>query len=200
MLSWLLFPMDILSFFANQHVLHVLEFNSKFNLIGEKNLIQFYLQSDFKHLKDYVTYIWAKEHAEDIPEGVEVTFWSRYLPEGSGTYRLAYISTYKDTLLGLSEEFQVYLCVLARTKSFPYVGWYALIMLSMSKIEVRFNGFFRLLPDECQRVHNVIMAATRGRTPPTWTGSPGEKTLTQLQLLCYYTCIQYSIKTTLLWD
>lgn len=112
--------MDILSFFANQHVLHVLEFNSKFNLIGDFR--QFYLQSDFKHLKDYVTYIWAKEHAEDIPEGVEVTFWSRYLPEGSGTYRLAYISTYKDTLLGLSEEFQVYLCVLARTKSFPYVG------------------------------------------------------------------------------
>ncbi|XP_078337559.1 phosphatidylinositol 4,5-bisphosphate 5-phosphatase A-like isoform X2 [Crassostrea virginica] len=64
-------------------------------------------RSDFKHLKDYVTYIWAKEHAEDIPEGVEVTFWSRYLPEGSGTYRLAYISTYKDTLLGLSEEFQI---------------------------------------------------------------------------------------------
>ncbi|XP_062579807.1 inositol polyphosphate 5-phosphatase K-like [Saccostrea cucullata] len=63
-------------------------------------------KSDFKHLHDYVTYVWAKEYAERSPEGVEVTFPGRYL-SSPGTYRVAYISNYKDTLLGISEEFKI---------------------------------------------------------------------------------------------
>lgn len=70
--------------------------------------IHYFLQDDFKHLNDYVTYVWARELAEGCPEGVEVTFSGRYLSGCRGSYRVAYISNYKDTLLGLSEEFQVH--------------------------------------------------------------------------------------------
>lgn len=64
-------------------------------------------KDDFKHLNDYVTYVWARELAEGCPEGVEVTISGRYLSGCRGSYRVAYISKYKDTLLGLSEEFQI---------------------------------------------------------------------------------------------
>lgn len=70
--------------------------------------IHFFLQDDFKHLNDYVTYVWARELAEGCPEGVEVTISGHYLSGCQGSYRVAYISKYKDTLLGLSEEFQVH--------------------------------------------------------------------------------------------
>lgn len=64
-------------------------------------------KDDFKHLNDYVTYVWARELAEGCPEGVEVTISGCYLSGCQGSYRVAYISKYKDTLLGLSEEFQI---------------------------------------------------------------------------------------------
>jgi hypothetical protein len=54
-----------------------------------------------------VTYTWAQEYAEKHPEGVEVKISGRYLSVDPGSYRVAYVSNYKDTLLGMSEEFQV---------------------------------------------------------------------------------------------
>ncbi|XP_048751805.1 inositol polyphosphate 5-phosphatase K-like isoform X2 [Ostrea edulis] len=64
-------------------------------------------KSNFFHLNDYVTYAWAQEYAEKSPEGVEVTLSGRYLSVCPGNYRVGYISTYKDTLMGMSEEFQI---------------------------------------------------------------------------------------------
>lgn len=49
--------------------------------------------------------MWVRELVEGCFEGVEVIFFGRYFLGCWGSYRVVYISNYKDIFLGLSEEF-----------------------------------------------------------------------------------------------
>ncbi|KAJ8312117.1 hypothetical protein KUTeg_009490, partial [Tegillarca granosa] len=50
------------------------------------------IQSDFKHLKNYVSYIWAADDAEKFGQkGVTLTFKAKSVTVEPGTYRLCYI-------------------------------------------------------------------------------------------------------------
>uniref|UniRef100_A0A667ZFN2 Inositol polyphosphate-5-phosphatase Jb n=1 Tax=Myripristis murdjan TaxID=586833 RepID=A0A667ZFN2_9TELE len=53
----------------------------------------------FKHHKDYVGYVWAKQE--------EVTFTEEELPKGSGDFILGYYSNNMSTIVGVTEPFQV---------------------------------------------------------------------------------------------
>ncbi|XP_033947228.1 LOW QUALITY PROTEIN: phosphatidylinositol 4,5-bisphosphate 5-phosphatase A-like [Pseudochaenichthys georgianus] len=64
----------------------------------------------FKHHKDYVGYVWAKQEEADFtrPEH-QVTFTEEELPKGSGDFILGYYSNNMSTIVGVTEPFQIQL-------------------------------------------------------------------------------------------
>ncbi|MFT7819309.1 phosphatidylinositol 4,5-bisphosphate 5-phosphatase A-like [Arapaima gigas] len=64
----------------------------------------------FRHAKDYVAYMWAREEESGhLAEEHQVTFAEEDLPKGSGEYILGYFSSSTNTIVGLTEPFQVQL-------------------------------------------------------------------------------------------
>uniref|UniRef100_H2TTA8 Phosphatidylinositol 4,5-bisphosphate 5-phosphatase A n=1 Tax=Takifugu rubripes TaxID=31033 RepID=H2TTA8_TAKRU len=64
----------------------------------------------FKHHKDYVGYVWAKQEEADFHrQEHQVTFPEEELPKGSGDFILGYYSNNMSTLVGVTEPFQIQL-------------------------------------------------------------------------------------------
>lgn len=64
----------------------------------------------FKHHKDYVGYVWAKqEEADYLRQEHQVTFTEEELPKGSGDFILGYYSNNMSTVVGVTEPFQIQL-------------------------------------------------------------------------------------------
>ncbi|XP_034026234.1 phosphatidylinositol 4,5-bisphosphate 5-phosphatase A [Thalassophryne amazonica] len=64
----------------------------------------------FKHHKDYVGYVWAKQEEADFHrQEQEVTFTEEELPKGSGDFILGYYSNNMSTIVGVTEPFQIQL-------------------------------------------------------------------------------------------
>ncbi|XP_073527277.1 phosphatidylinositol 4,5-bisphosphate 5-phosphatase A isoform X2 [Phyllobates terribilis] len=63
----------------------------------------------FRHHKDYVSYVWVK--TEDDADGGryqhQVMFSEESLPKGTGEYLLGYYSNNMNTLIGVTEPFQI---------------------------------------------------------------------------------------------
>ncbi|KAF0033880.1 hypothetical protein F2P81_013946 [Scophthalmus maximus] len=64
----------------------------------------------FKHHKDYVGYVWAKQEEADFQrQEQQVTFTEEELPKGSGDFILGYYSNNMNTIVGVTEPFQIQL-------------------------------------------------------------------------------------------
>ncbi|XP_072444089.1 phosphatidylinositol 4,5-bisphosphate 5-phosphatase A isoform X1 [Chiloscyllium punctatum] len=64
----------------------------------------------FKHHKDYVTYIWAKHDETDATKQCyQVMFSEESVPKGTGEYILCYYSNNFNTIVGVTEPFQIIL-------------------------------------------------------------------------------------------
>ncbi|XP_078106884.1 inositol polyphosphate 5-phosphatase K [Sander vitreus] len=64
----------------------------------------------FKHHKDYVGYVWAKQEEADFNrQEQQVTFTEEELPKGSGDFILGYYSNNMSTIVGVTEPFQIQL-------------------------------------------------------------------------------------------
>ncbi|KAK2837236.1 hypothetical protein Q5P01_014448 [Channa striata] len=64
----------------------------------------------FKHHKDYVGYVWAKqEEADFLRQEHEVIFTEEELPKGSGDFILGYYSNNMSSIVGVTEPFQIQL-------------------------------------------------------------------------------------------
>lgn len=64
----------------------------------------------FKHHKDYVGYVWAKQEEADFTrQEHQVTFTEEELPKGSGDFILGYYSNNMSTIVGVTEPFQIQL-------------------------------------------------------------------------------------------
>ncbi|XP_068460961.1 phosphatidylinositol 4,5-bisphosphate 5-phosphatase A [Clinocottus analis] len=64
----------------------------------------------FKHHKDYVGYVWAKQEEADFTrQDHQVTFTEEELPKGSGDFILGYYSNNMSTIVGVTEPFQIQL-------------------------------------------------------------------------------------------
>lgn len=64
----------------------------------------------FKHHKDYVGYVWAKqEEADFLRQEHEAVFTEEELPKGSGDFLLGYYSNNMSTIVGVTEPFQILL-------------------------------------------------------------------------------------------
>ncbi|KAM9857781.1 inositol polyphosphate 5-phosphatase K [Aulostomus maculatus] len=64
----------------------------------------------FKHHKDYVGYVWAKQEEADYQRiEHQVTFTEEELPKGSGDFILCYYSNNMSTIVGVTEPFQIQL-------------------------------------------------------------------------------------------
>ncbi|XP_034727648.1 phosphatidylinositol 4,5-bisphosphate 5-phosphatase A [Etheostoma cragini] len=64
----------------------------------------------FKHHKDYVGYVWAKQEEGDFNrQEQQVTFTEEELPKGSGDFILGYYSNNMSTIVGVTEPFQIQL-------------------------------------------------------------------------------------------
>lgn len=64
----------------------------------------------FKHHKDYVGYVWAKQEEADFHrQEHQVTFTEEELPKGSGDFILGYYSNNMSTIVGVTEPFQIQL-------------------------------------------------------------------------------------------
>lgn len=64
----------------------------------------------FKHHKDYVGYVWAKQEEADFQrQEHQVTFTEEELPKGSGDFILGYYSNNMSTIVGVTEPFQIQL-------------------------------------------------------------------------------------------
>uniref|UniRef100_A0A8C5G6L0 Inositol polyphosphate-5-phosphatase Jb n=1 Tax=Gouania willdenowi TaxID=441366 RepID=A0A8C5G6L0_GOUWI len=64
----------------------------------------------FKHHKDYVGYVWAKQEEADFQrQEHQVTFTEEELPKGSGDFILGFYSNNMSTLVGVTEPFQIIL-------------------------------------------------------------------------------------------
>ncbi|XP_031441097.1 phosphatidylinositol 4,5-bisphosphate 5-phosphatase A [Clupea harengus] len=69
----------------------------------------------FKHHKDYVAYVWAK--SDHLPQ---VTFPEEDLPRDSGGYILGYYSHNMNSIVGMTEPFQVQLPVVSPPAPAPH--------------------------------------------------------------------------------
>lgn len=66
----------------------------------------------FKHHKDYVTYVWAKQEESDfLRQEHEVIFTEEELPKDSGDFILGYYSNNMSSIVGVTEPFQIQLPV-----------------------------------------------------------------------------------------
>ncbi|XP_051518660.1 inositol polyphosphate 5-phosphatase K-like [Myxocyprinus asiaticus] len=64
----------------------------------------------FKHHKDYVGYIWAKQEESDfLRQEHQVTFAEEELPKDSGDFILGYYSNNMGSIVGVTEPFQIQL-------------------------------------------------------------------------------------------
>lgn len=64
----------------------------------------------FKHHKDYVGYVWAKQEEADFHrQEHQVIFTEEELPKGSGDFILGYYSNNMSTIVGVTEPFQIQL-------------------------------------------------------------------------------------------
>ncbi|XP_041083384.1 inositol polyphosphate 5-phosphatase K-like [Polyodon spathula] len=64
----------------------------------------------FRHHKDYVGYVWAKqEDSDSVKQQCQVAFGEEALPKGSGEYILGYYSNNMSTIVGVTEPFQIML-------------------------------------------------------------------------------------------
>ncbi|MGH0143894.1 UNVERIFIED_CONTAM: hypothetical protein FKN15_001164 [Acipenser sinensis] len=64
----------------------------------------------FRHHKDYVGYVWAKqEDSDSVKQQCQVAFGEETLPKGSGEYILGYYSNNMSTIVGVTEPFQIML-------------------------------------------------------------------------------------------
>uniref|UniRef100_A0A8C2XLL2 Phosphatidylinositol 4,5-bisphosphate 5-phosphatase A n=1 Tax=Cyclopterus lumpus TaxID=8103 RepID=A0A8C2XLL2_CYCLU len=101
------------------------EWNSIADAIAKYRLLPNYPRSSwdwiglykvgFKHHKDYVGYVWAKQE--------EVTFTEEELPKGSGDFILGYYSNNMSTIVGVTEPFQVILALwLEQSNAFALRG------------------------------------------------------------------------------
>uniref|UniRef100_A0A669EFQ3 Phosphatidylinositol 4,5-bisphosphate 5-phosphatase A n=1 Tax=Oreochromis niloticus TaxID=8128 RepID=A0A669EFQ3_ORENI len=64
----------------------------------------------FKHYKDYVGYVWAKQEESDfLRQEHQVTFTEEELPKGSGDFILGYYSNNMSSIVGVTEPFQIVL-------------------------------------------------------------------------------------------
>ncbi|XP_026199517.1 phosphatidylinositol 4,5-bisphosphate 5-phosphatase A [Anabas testudineus] len=64
----------------------------------------------FKHHKDYVGYVWAKQEEADFHrQEHEVTFTEEELPKGSGDFIMGYYSNNMSSIVGVTEPFQIQL-------------------------------------------------------------------------------------------
>lgn len=64
----------------------------------------------FKHHKDYVGYVWAKQEENDFHrQEHQVTFTEEELPKGSGDFILGYYSNNMNSIVGVTEPFQIQL-------------------------------------------------------------------------------------------
>ncbi|XP_041643613.1 phosphatidylinositol 4,5-bisphosphate 5-phosphatase A [Cheilinus undulatus] len=64
----------------------------------------------FKHHKDYVGYVWAKQEENDfLRQEQQVNFTEEELPKGSGDFILGYYSNNMSTIVGVTEPFQIQL-------------------------------------------------------------------------------------------
>ncbi|XP_051888335.1 phosphatidylinositol 4,5-bisphosphate 5-phosphatase A [Pristis pectinata] len=64
----------------------------------------------FKHHKDYITYVWAKhDEADSDKQCYQVMFSEDSVPKGTGEYILCYYSNYFNTIVGVTEPFQIIL-------------------------------------------------------------------------------------------
>ncbi|XP_062307831.1 phosphatidylinositol 4,5-bisphosphate 5-phosphatase A [Osmerus eperlanus] len=64
----------------------------------------------FKHHKDYVGYVWAKQDEADLHrQEPQVTFTEEELPKGSGDFLLGYYSNNMSSIVGVTEPFQIQL-------------------------------------------------------------------------------------------
>lgn len=64
----------------------------------------------FKHHKDYVGYVWAKQEENDFHrQEHQIVFTEEELPKDSGDFILAYYSNNMSTLVGVTEPFQIQL-------------------------------------------------------------------------------------------
>ncbi|XP_053725522.1 inositol polyphosphate 5-phosphatase K isoform X1 [Synchiropus splendidus] len=62
----------------------------------------------FRHHKDYVGYVWAKqEEADFLRQEQQVAFTEEELPKGSGDFILGYYSNNMSTIVGVTEPFQI---------------------------------------------------------------------------------------------
>ncbi|KAJ3604493.1 hypothetical protein NHX12_029233 [Muraenolepis orangiensis] len=62
----------------------------------------------FKHHKDYVGYVWAKQEELDFQKQEhQVTFTEEELPKGSGDFLLAFFSNNMNSIVGVTEPFQI---------------------------------------------------------------------------------------------
>uniref|UniRef100_A0A3Q3X3L4 Phosphatidylinositol 4,5-bisphosphate 5-phosphatase A n=1 Tax=Mola mola TaxID=94237 RepID=A0A3Q3X3L4_MOLML len=60
----------------------------------------------FKHHKDYVGYVWAKQEESDFHrQEHQVTFTEEELPKGSGDFIMGYYSNNMSTIVGVTEPF-----------------------------------------------------------------------------------------------
>ncbi|MGH0145400.1 UNVERIFIED_CONTAM: hypothetical protein FKN15_048864 [Acipenser sinensis] len=67
-------------------------------------------QVGFRHHKDYVGYVWAKqEDSDSVKQQCQVAFGEETLPKGSGEYILGYYSNNMSTIVGVTEPFQIML-------------------------------------------------------------------------------------------
>ncbi|XP_072289385.1 inositol polyphosphate 5-phosphatase K [Eucyclogobius newberryi] len=64
----------------------------------------------FKHHKDYVGYVWAKQEENDFQrQEHQVVFTEEELPKGSGDFLLGYYSNNMNSIVGVTEPFQIQL-------------------------------------------------------------------------------------------
>lgn len=64
----------------------------------------------FKHHKDYVGYVWAKQEENDFHrQEHQVVFTEEELPKGSGDFILGYYSNNMNSIVGVTEPFQIQL-------------------------------------------------------------------------------------------
>lgn len=96
------------------------EWNSIADAVAKFRLVPNYSRSSwdwiglykvgFKHHKDYVGYVWAKQEEADFHrQEHQVTFTEEELPKGSGDFILGYYSNNMSTLVGVTEPFQIQL-------------------------------------------------------------------------------------------
>ncbi|XP_013872784.1 phosphatidylinositol 4,5-bisphosphate 5-phosphatase A isoform X2 [Austrofundulus limnaeus] len=72
----------------------------------------------FKHHKDYVGYVWAKQEENDFyRQEHQVTFTEEELPKCSGDFILGYYSNNMSSIVGVTEPFQIQLPTLEHVSS-----------------------------------------------------------------------------------